>query len=391
MLKVTNLRKEFENVVAVDNVSLEVQRGELFGLLGPNGAGKTTTIRTVLNIIEPDDGEITFDGRLFEPAMWNIIGYLPEERGLYRKSKILNTILYFAALKGIPAKEAKPLVREWLERFELRDVEHRRVDELSKGNQQKIQLICALVHHPRLLILDEPFSGLDPVNQILLKDILLELRRQNVAIVFSTHQMEQVEKLCDNICLIDKGREVLGGSLTEIKKTYGTNSVHLEFEGDGSFLKDLPLIKRADVYQNYAELELHDIQKGHELLTTINGRLELRKFEIVEPSLNSIFINVVGMPAKPKRIIPSPRNIVDPATPASLAGDPRIRRALISMSLMLFICVVLIVFQLIQQTTSFSTIGLLALGILASVFQYIRMRKNVERDLMRKSLEGDRP
>ncbi len=391
MLRVTNLRKEFENVIAVDDVSLEVQRGELFGLLGPNGAGKTTTIRTVLNIIQPDSGEITFDGRAFHPEMWNIIGYLPEERGLYRKSKILNTILYFAGLKGIPPNEAKPLAREWLERFEMKDVGHRRVEELSKGNQQKIQLICALVHHPQLLILDEPFSGLDPVNQILLKDILLELRRQNVAIIFSTHQMEQVEKLCDNICLIDKGREVLGGSLMEIKKTYGTNSVHLEFEGDGTFLKDIPLVKRADVYQNYAELELNDIQQSHELLSTINGKLALRKFEIVEPSLNSIFINVVGMPVKPKRLIPPPPRIVQPTPPASLSGDPRVRKAFISMTLMSFVCVVLIVFQGLQETPSFSTIGILVLGILASIFQYIRMRRNVEKDLMRKSLEGDRP
>ncbi len=389
MLKVTNLRKEFETVIAVDGVSLQVQRGELFGLLGPNGAGKTTTIRTILNVIQPDSGEITFDGRSFTPETWNIIGYLPEERGLYRKSKIINTILYFAALKGISAKEAKPLAQQWLERFELSDAAHRKVEELSKGNQQKIQLICALIHRPQLLILDEPFSGLDPVNQILLKDILMELRTQNIAIVFSTHQMEQVEKLCDNICLINKGREVLGGALSEIKKNYGTNSVHLEFDGDGSFLKDIGFIKRADVYQNYAELELTDIGKSNQLLATLNGKLALRKFEIVEPSLNSIFINVVGMPVEPRQLIPSlPPPLPKPVV--SVNTDPRVRKALISMSLASLMCIILIGYQGIQKEPSMSTIGLLVLGVLASIFQYIRTRRNVERDLLKKSLEGDR-
>ena len=209
MLKIKNLRKEYDSVVAVDGVSMEVKRGELFGLLGPNGAGKTTTIRTVLNIIQPDSGEITFNGKPFTEEMWNIIGYLPEERGLYRKSKIINTILYFAALKGFSVDQAKPLAFYWLERFGLKNEGYRKIEELSKGNQQKVQLILSILHRPELLILDEPFTGLDPVNQVLLKDILMELRQQNTAIVFSTHQMEQVEKMCDNICLINKGKPVL--------------------------------------------------------------------------------------------------------------------------------------------------------------------------------------
>jgi ABC-2 type transport system ATP-binding protein len=389
MLNVRNLRKEFETVVAVDGVSLQVQRGELFGLLGPNGAGKTTTIRTILNIIQPDSGEIAFDGRKFTPEMWNIVGYLPEERGLYRKSKIINAILYFAALKGIPANNAKPLAQQWLDRFELNDAAHRKVEELSKGNQQKIQLICALIHRPQLLILDEPFTGLDPVNQILLKDILLELRAQNVAIVFSTHQMEQVEKLCDNICLINKGREVLGGALMDIKKKYGTNSVHLEYDGDGSFLKNIGFVKRADVYQNYAELELTDMGRSNDLLSTLNGKVALRKFEIVEPSLNSIFINVVGMPVEPRPSIPPPPPPL-PKTVASVSHDARVRKAMVSMSLASLMCIVLIAYQVLQKEPSLTTIGLLVLGVLASIFQYIRMRKNVERDLLKKSLEGEK-
>ncbi len=391
MLSVRNLRKEFETVVAVDGVSLDVQRGELFGLLGPNGAGKTTTIRTILNIIQPDSGTITFDDRPFTPEMWNIIGYMPEERGLYRKSKILNTILYFAALKGLSPKVAKPLAHQWFDRFELRGMENRKVEELSKGNQQKVQLICSLIHSPQLLILDEPFSGLDPVNQILLKDILMELRSQKVAIIFSTHQMEQVEKMCDNISLINKGREVLAGAITDIKKKYGANSIHLEFDGDGSFLKNIGFIKRADVYQNYAELELADIEKSGELLSTIDGKLSLRKFEIVEPSLNSIFINVVGMPVEPRQPIPPPAAGEVPKPFVSVSTDPRVRKAMVSMVLASLMCVALIVMAAVQQEPSMSTIGLLVLGVLASIFQYIRMRKNVERDLLKKDLErGDR-
>lgn len=294
MLKVSNLRKEFDTVVAVDGVSLEVKRGELFGLLGPNGAGKTTTIRTILNIIQPDSGEITFDGKPFNEEMWNTIGYLPEERGLYRKSKILNTILYFASLKGLDERTAKPRALQWLERFGLNDRANQNVEELSKGNQQKVQIIISLIHEPSLVILDEPFSGLDPVNQILLKDILLEVRQKNTAIIFSTHQMDQVEKMCDTICLINKGKPVLSGSLREVKRNYGKNSVHLEFNGDGSFLKQLPFVKKADIYQNYAELEVEESASSRELLSQINGRLDLRRFEVVEPSLNSIFIDVVG-------------------------------------------------------------------------------------------------
>lgn len=296
MLKVQNLRKSFATVVAVDDVSLEARRGEIFGLLGPNGAGKTTTIRTVLNIIQPDSGTITFDGKPFNEETWNIVGFLPEERGLYRKSKIINTILYFASLKGLTEREAKPLAMHWLERFGLANSAHRKVEELSKGNQQKVQFIISVLHRPQFLILDEPFSGLDPVNQILLKDILLELRQQNIAIIFSTHQMEQAEKLCDSICLINKGKVVVEGSIAEVKQRYGKNSVHLAYEGDGSFLKSLPYVRRADVYQNYAELELVDMKHTKDLLASLDDRLSLRKFEIVEPSLNSIFIDVVGSP-----------------------------------------------------------------------------------------------
>jgi ABC-2 type transport system ATP-binding protein len=383
MLSVQNLRKSFSTVVAVDGVSLEVQRGELFGLLGPNGAGKTTTIRTVLNIIAPDSGTITFDGKSFTPAMWNIIGYLPEERGLYRKSKILNMILYFAALKGVSERDAKPLAFKWLDRFGLKESAHRKVEELSKGNQQKVQLIISLLHTPQLLILDEPFTGLDPVNQILLKDILMELRQQNVAIVFSTHQMEQVEKMCDNICLINKGKKVLGGSLRDVKQRYGTNSLRIEFVGDGEFLKESPLVKRADVYQNYAELELVDIKKSRELLSKLDNKLNLRKFEIVEPSLNSIFINVVGPPPSTQEVVasaPAPVKVTRPLL------DKRVKKELISLVFSLVVLVSLSVVMLLMDKPNWSLPGIFLAVVAFSVFRYAKVKKDVEAE--RRRLEG---
>ena len=374
MLKVTNLRKEFDTVVAVDGVSLEVQRGEVFGLLGPNGAGKTTTIRTILNIIKPDRGSIEFDAKPFSAETWNVIGYLPEERGLYRKSKVISTILYFAALKGVKPQDAKPKALRWLDRFSLVDRANDKVEELSKGNQQKVQLISSLLHDPSLLILDEPFAGLDPVNQVILKDILMELRHQNIAIIFSTHQMEQVEKMCDNICLINKGKPVLNGSLRSIKQQYGKNSIYLEFDGDASFLKKMPGIRRANIYQNYAEVELEDPSKSSALLRYFDGKLSLRKFELVEPSLNSIFIDVVGPPPEAKP---------EPAKPAvqksgKLPVDPRLKRQLFSLALVTVIAIVIIISNLLKGSSDWGVPAVLlgAAGITA--FNLYRMKKKIE-------------
>jgi ABC-2 type transport system ATP-binding protein len=380
MLSVANLRKTYDTVVAVDGVSFEAQRGELFGLLGPNGAGKTTTIRTVLNIIAPDSGTISFDGKPFSPEMWNIIGYLPEERGLYRKSKILSTIVYFAALKGIAERDAKPIAYQWLDRFGLKESAHRKVEELSKGNQQKVQLIISILHNPKLLILDEPFAGFDPVNQILLKDILLELRQQNVAIVFSTHQMEQVEKMCDNICLINKGKPVLSGSLRDIKNKYGKNSLRIEYEGDGEFLKKSPLVKRADVYQNYAELELTDIHKSRELLSRLGDKLDLRKFEIVEPSLNSIFIDVVGPPPNSEEVIPARPA---PVRAARQPLDKRVKRELLPLVLSSVVFVVLAIGMLFKEKPDWSLPALLLAVVILSSVRYVRARKAVEAERKR--------
>lgn len=294
MLRVANLRKDFSTIRAVDGVSFDVEPGQIFGLIGRNGAGKTTTIRMVLNILQPDAGEITFDAKPFSDQTRNIIGYLPEERGLYKKSKLLDTILYFSGLRGMHHHAAKAEAKKWLDRFSLMPYADKKVEELSKGNQQKVQFITSIIHDPQLIVLDEPFSGLDPVNQILFKDIFLDLKQKNKAIIFSTHQMDQAEKLSDEICLIHHGRVVLNGSIRDVKKRYGSNSVHLEFEGDGGFLRGLPGLKDAIMYENSAELQFSDGFNPQHMLPEIASKLELRKYELREPSLESIFIQTVG-------------------------------------------------------------------------------------------------
>jgi ABC-2 type transport system ATP-binding protein len=294
MLSVKDLRKTFTSTVALDGVTFDVESGEIFGLLGPNGAGKTTTIRISLDIIEPDSGTILFKGQKLMPDTKNLLAYLPEERGLYRKSKVIDVLVYFGTLKGVQPTSARKRAETWLEKFELRDYADRKVDELSKGMQQKVQFISCLLHEPELLILDEPFSGLDPVNQLMLKDIMRELKQAGRTIIFSTHQMEQAEKLCDRICLINRGKVVLYGELSEIKKAYGNNSVHLEFDGDSSKLRGLPGVDAMDLYENYAEVRLSDGVSGQEFLKRIIDLVTVTKFNVQEASLNTIFIRAVG-------------------------------------------------------------------------------------------------
>ena len=219
MLSVQQLRKQFTSVLAVDGVSFDVPGGSIFGLIGPNGAGKTTTIRMILRILEPDSGTVTYNGASFTKATRDILGYLPEERGLYKKSRLIDTLLYLAELRGLQRSKARVAVMTWLERLGLRDAAQRKVEELSKGNQQKVQFIGAVLHDPAILVLDEPLSGLDPVNQNIFKDILLDLKQKGKSIIFSTHQMDQAERLSDALCLINKGRVVLGGTVRDVKST----------------------------------------------------------------------------------------------------------------------------------------------------------------------------
>lgn len=293
-LEVENISKRFGDFYAVKNLSLQISQGTVYGLLGPNGAGKTTTIRMVMNIIIPDQGAIRVLGRTMDEAMKERIGYLPEDRGLYPKMKVGEHLSFLSELKGQKGPDMREKVDFWLERFDLSDWKLKKVEELSKGMQQKIQFIATVIHDPELIILDEPFSGLDPVNTKLLKDIMLEMKKKGRTIIFSTHRMEQVEMICDNICLINKAEKVLEGNLSRIKKQYGKNSIVLDYEGDASFILNLPEIEKIDDYGKSMEIKLKEQTDPQELLYKLVNKIRITKFEVMEPTLNAIFIEKVG-------------------------------------------------------------------------------------------------
>lgn len=298
MLIVENLRKEYKNLVAVDNISFKVEEGRIFGILGPNGTGKTTTIRTVLNIIKPDSGKISFNGKPITNKFFNTMGYLPEERGLYKKSKVIDVILYFAGLKQMPRKKALLEAKSWLEKLEIGQYYDKKVEELSKGNQQKIQFIISVIHNPALLILDEPFTGFDPISQNLIKEMILSFVTSGKIIILSTHQMETAERLCSDILLINEGKEVYKGTLNNLKRNFGINTVKIEFEGDGGFISSLPVVKNVDRYSNYAEVHLNDDVNPSDFLKMIVNKIDIKNFSVLEPTLNKIFIDVIKQSKK---------------------------------------------------------------------------------------------
>jgi ABC-2 type transport system ATP-binding protein len=293
ILRLDNVSKSFGSTVAVKDLSLGVGEGTMFGLLGPNGAGKTTTIRMIMNIIAPDAGAVYVCGSAPTPDILDRVGYLPEERGLYRKMKVRDVLEFFGTIKGLSSRDARNRAARCLERFGMPDVAGKKVEELSKGNQQKIQLIVTVLHDPRLVILDEPFAGLDPINTQLVKDVFLELKAAGCCVIVSTHLMEHVEKLCDSLCLIHRGRSVLDGRLADIKKRFGVNTALIEYDGDGSFLKDLDFVASCDDYGKYVEVRLRDPARSPELLQIAAARLRIRRFELVEPTLHQIFITTV--------------------------------------------------------------------------------------------------
>ena len=301
MIQTDRINKYFSGVHAVEDVSLEVRRGEIFGLLGPNGAGKSTTIRMIVDIIRPDSGTITFDGRPVDERIRQRIGYLPEERGLYQKAKILETIVYLGRLKGLDRSDAEKRGLEWLDRFGLADAGERKIEELSKGNQQKVQVVIALLHEPDYVIFDEPTSGLDPVNQGLLQEIVGELRSRGAAILYSTHQMDLAERLCDRIGLIHDGRIVLDGPVEEVRSRYSGNTILIESSGDPSFLASEPGVRSIRVEGNRAEVELEEDLGLNHLFERIGNRIPVARIERVRPSLNSIFLSVVGGPPRRSR------------------------------------------------------------------------------------------
>lgn len=294
MLVVENLRKEYKNIVAVDNISFKVEEGRIFGILGPNGAGKTTTLRAVLNIIRPTSGKITFNNKPITNEFLNTIGYLPEERGLYKRSKVTDVILYFAGLKKMPRNKALSEAKSWLKKLEIEQYADKKIEELSKGNQQKVQFIVSVVHDPDLLILDEPFTGFDPINQTLIKETILSFVTAGKIIILSTHQMETVEKLCSDILLINKGVELYLGSLANLKKNFGTNTVKIEFDGDAEFISTLNGVQNVDRYRNYAEVQLKDNIDPSEFLKMIVNKIKIKSFSVLEPTLNKIFIDVIN-------------------------------------------------------------------------------------------------
>jgi ABC-2 type transport system ATP-binding protein len=295
ILAVRNVVKVFGAVRAVDGVSFNVRRGTITGLLGRNGAGKTTTIRMITGIFMPDSGSIEWLGETAGGGSFrDRVGYLPEERGLYKQMKLIEQLLFLAEIKGQRRAEVRPIIDRWLERFELTDKREAKVEELSKGNQQKVQLIGALLHDPELIILDEPQSGLDPVNMVLVRNLLRDLKEEGRTILLSTHMMGEAEKMADEIVLIHRGKVVLEGALDHVRESFGKNTLHLEFEGDGDFLASLPQVAHATLTTNAAELKLADGSDPQRILEAAMGRLRIRRFEVGAPSLEEIFIDRVG-------------------------------------------------------------------------------------------------
>src|SRR5689334_7057626 len=293
-IELTKVRKSYDQFVAVNDLSFSIEQGGVFGLLGPNGAGKTSTIRMMIGITAPDSGQINMFGKPFERKSLQKVGYLPEERGLYKKMKILDQLVFLGELHGMDASAARQAALAWCRRLEIDAWLQKKVEELSKGMQQKIQFIAALLHDPDFIIMDEPFFGLDPVNAALLKDVMLDLKKKGKTILFSTHRMDQVEKLCDSICLINKGSAVLQGDLKQVKAGYGKNNVQIQYEGDGAFLENNSLVETYNNYGNYVEVRMARGADPQQLLHMVAEKSRVSRFELMEPSLEEIFIEVVG-------------------------------------------------------------------------------------------------
>ncbi len=293
-IRVSDVTKRFGDFTAVRDLSFDVHAGRVFGFLGPNGAGKTTTIRMIVGITAPDEGTITLNGEKISHKLQNRIGYLPEERGLYKKMRVVDQLRYFAALKGVDRSDADKRIDDWLGRMELSEWKRKKTTDLSKGMQQKVQFIATVLHDPAVLILDEPFSGLDPINVEFLIGVIDEYRTADKTIIFSTHLMSTAEKLCKDIILINKAEKVLGGSLREIKESYGKNLVAVRGTNLNGVLNDRSLVARTIHNADEFEVELaHGIGSGALLRKLVDSKAEVTKFEEIEPSLNDIFIDKV--------------------------------------------------------------------------------------------------
>jgi ABC-2 type transport system ATP-binding protein len=291
-LRLDGVRKAFAGHVAVEGLTLSVPEGSVFGLLGPNGAGKTTTLRMVMHVLAPDEGRVEVLGSAARDVL-DRVGYLPEERGLYPRMVLEEQLLLFATLKGMARAEAARRLPPWLERLSLLEWRHRRLNELSKGMQQKAQLVATLLHDPEVLILDEPMSGLDPLAADQVREVLLEWKARGRTLVLSSHQMDTVERLCDGIALLDRGRLLLAGLVSEVKRRHGHSAVALAYEGDGAFLAALPGVEHLRDFGRYVELRLADGADTQALLKAAAARLRVTRFEVMEPSLHDIFVDTV--------------------------------------------------------------------------------------------------
>ena len=294
LVQLDHVSKAYEQKVAVHDLNLRIEAGSMFGLLGPNGAGKTSSIRMMVGITVPDSGTVSLFGRTFTRESLKKVGYLPEERGLYRKMKVMDQLIFMGQLHGLSQDVAARRSHAWCERLNILDAAQSKTEELSKGMQQKIQFIVTLLHDPELIIMDEPFAGLDPVNAALLQDTLLDLKKAGRAILFSTHRMDQAERLCQSICLINHGRVVLEGDLNQIKARYGRSNVQIKYDGDARFLQEPRLVLSFNDYGNYVEVRLAPGADPQELLHLASANARLSKFELMEPSLEEIFLDMVG-------------------------------------------------------------------------------------------------
>jgi len=292
VVEVKHIVKSYADKVVVDDLSFSINQGEIFGLIGPNGAGKTTTIRMIMDIIKPDSGDVTILGKKLSESSKNKLGYMPEERGLYKKLRVIDSIVYLASLKGMDRHSAEEKADELLNQTGMLSHKRKRIEELSKGMGQIIQFIVTITHDPELVILDEPFASLDPVNTELLKGMFVDLRNQGKAVILSTHQMNQVEELCDRILMINDGRAVLYGNLTEIKSSYRSHSVILDFEGE---LGQVPGVTEKRTHKGYVELVLGGNTTPQQILgRLVSAGIVINRFEVAAPSLNEIFLEVVG-------------------------------------------------------------------------------------------------
>jgi ABC-2 type transport system ATP-binding protein len=292
IVELQNVRKAYDTKIAVADLSFTIEPGSMFGLLGPNGSGKTSSIRMMIGITIPDSGTISLFGQPFHRGLLKRVGYLPEERGLYKKMKVMDQLIFLGQLHGLDAATASKRAHVWCDKLQITEAIHKKTEELSKGMQQKIQFISTLLHEPELIIMDEPFSGLDPVNAVLLMDTLVDLRKQGRTILFSTHRMDQVEKLCDKICLIHNSHLVLSGSMREIKTRYPVNRVLINFTGDDSFLNH-PTIHSAKNYGGHAEIRLREGADAQALLAAAIVKARVTRFEVMEPTLEEIFIEKI--------------------------------------------------------------------------------------------------